>query len=80
MATGGHVTQIWPIRHIGTSARGQGDRISGRDFSSLNKRKEASKGTPSGPTDCSLLPASVCGYVWPGYLKLWKPSCDREVI
>lgn len=56
-----------------------GRQTSGKDFPSLNKRKEASKGRSFGCTDYSLLPAFACGCMWPWYVELWRPSCDHEV-
>lgn len=49
------MTQIWPIGHIEKSLGGQGGKKSGKNFSSQNKRKQASDGKPSGCIDILLV-------------------------
>ena len=55
LARDGRVTQIWPIGHIEKSLGGQGGKKSGKNFSSQNKRKQASDGKPSGCIDILLV-------------------------
>ena len=49
------MTQIWPIGHIEKSLAGQGGKKSGKNFSSQDKKKQASDGKPSGCIDILLV-------------------------
>lgn len=51
-------------KHIGNFAGGQGGRDSGKDFSSLNKVKEASDKKTSGCPDILLIDHCLCMWLY----------------